>query len=136
MTKRHHEKVQVFVSYSHADKCWFERLKVHLSPLSHEYDVDIWDDTRIKPGSNWREEIQLAVERSNVAIMIISADYLASDFIRTNELPPLLKAAQEEGVLVLPIIVSPSLFRHNPELSMFQAVTVKYITSQFRLIQI
>src|ERR1700680_3258867 len=60
--------------------------------------------------------------KANAAVLIVSADFLASEFIRTNELPPLLKAAEEEGALILPIIASPSLFLRNTELSQFQAV--------------
>lgn len=114
--------VKVFVCYSHADSVWLERLQVHLKPLQREYKIDIWDDSRLKPGSKWRDEIREAVNKANVAILIISADFLASDFIVTNELPPLLKAAEEEGALILPIIVSPSLFNRNQDLSQFQSV--------------
>ena len=116
------ERLHVFISYSHADKRWLDRLNVHLTPLGHEYEVDAWSDSRIRPGSKWREEIRTAVEQANVAVLLISADFLASDFVRTNELPPLLRAAEEEGALVLPVIVSPSLFMRNQDLAQFQAV--------------
>lgn len=116
------QPVRVFVSYSHADSAWLDRLKVHLKPLQRDYAIDIWDDTRITPGSKWREEIRIAVDRANIAILIISADFLASDFIVTDELPPLLKSAEEEGALILSIIASPSLFNHNPQLSQFQTI--------------
>jgi hypothetical protein len=114
--------LQVFISYSHADRHWLERLQVHLSPLGEGYDVDMWDDTRLRPGSRWREEIRVAVEKADVAILLVSADFLASDFIRRNELPPLLQAAEEEGLRVLPVILCPSFFLKTPELSRFTAV--------------
>ena len=113
--------LRVFVSYNHKDKRWLERLKVHLTPLK-QHNVDAWDDTRLKPGSKWRQEIQRAVNKANAAVLLISADFLASEFIRTNELPPLLEAAQEKGALILLIIVSPCLFQTEPELSQFHAV--------------
>ncbi len=50
--------------------------------------MDIREDTRIRAGSKWRDEIRAAVERANVAVLIVSADFLASDFVRMNELPP------------------------------------------------
>ena len=115
-------QVHVFVSYSHKDLRWLERLQTHLTPLATDYDIDLWDDTRLRPGSEWREEIQTAVDKGSAVVLIISADFLASEFIRTNELPPLLKAAKEEGALILSIIASPSLFLRNAELSQFQAV--------------
>ncbi|MGO9620513.1 MAG: toll/interleukin-1 receptor domain-containing protein [Desulfobaccales bacterium] len=122
MSKPEEQRVQVFICYSHSDKKWLERLKVHLTPLRRDHEVDFWEDTRIRPGSKWRDEIRVAVEQANIAVLIISADFLASDFIRTDELPPLLKAAEEEGALILPIIASPSLFLRNPDISQFQAV--------------
>jgi len=39
----------VFVSYSHRDKKWLERLQVHLKPLARAGNIDLWDDTRILP---------------------------------------------------------------------------------------
>jgi hypothetical protein len=57
-----------------------------------------------------------------VGILLISADFLASDFIVNNELPPLLKAASDGGTTILCVIVSPSRFERTPELSQFQAV--------------
>jgi hypothetical protein len=94
-------RVDVFVSYSRKDLRWLQRLKVHLTPLTREYDFVWWDDTRLRPGSKWRQEIQKAVDKANAAILIVSADFLASEFIHTNELPPLLKVAEEEGVLFI-----------------------------------
>ncbi|MFO1430297.1 MAG: tetratricopeptide repeat protein [Candidatus Competibacteraceae bacterium] len=115
-------RTNVFISYSHQDKKWLERLQVHLKPLEREGRLDRWDDTRIQPGANWREEIRGAIAAAKVAVLLISADFLASDFIATDELPPLLAAAQQDGVKILPVIVAPSLFAKTPALAQFQAV--------------
>jgi TIR domain len=112
----------VFVSYSHADSKWLDRLRVHLKPLERDGVMTLWDDTRIRPGTLWREEIESALEHARVAVLLITADFLASDFITTNELPPLLKAAEERGTLILPIIVKPCRFEQTRSLARFQAV--------------
>jgi hypothetical protein len=115
------EQSEVFVSYSHRDAQWLERLRVHLAPLVRDLGFNVWDDTRIDPGMRWREEISQAVSSAKVAVLLISADFVASDFITKNELPPLLRAADERGAKILPIILSPSRFQRS-ELSQFQAV--------------
>jgi nucleotide-binding universal stress UspA family protein len=111
----------VFISYSRKDAVWLERLQTHLRPLERE-GVVVWDDTRLRPGEPWREEIRKAMAETKVAILLISADFLASEFIATDELPPLLKAAEEDGATILPLIISPSGFRRMESLSRFQAV--------------
>lgn len=113
---------KVFISYSHQDVDWLRRLRVHLKPLEDEQQVEIWDDTKIGPGSRWREEIITAIDSAKVAILLVSADFLASDYIKDNELPPLLVAAEEEGAIILPVILSPSRFVRTASLSQFQAV--------------
>jgi hypothetical protein len=69
---------KVFVSYSHRDRKWVDRLLVHLKPLERAGYLDVWEDTRIAPGSNWKEEIDNALRASQIAVLLISADFLAS----------------------------------------------------------
>ena len=115
-------KKAVFVSYSHRDREWLDRLLVHLKPLVRDTGVDVWSDTRIEPGGSWREEIEEAINKAEVAILLVSADFLASDFIMDEELPPLLSKANERGATIIPVLVSPSQFEKNSQLKGFQAV--------------
>lgn len=112
----------VFVSYSHADAKWLKRLRVHLKPLERYGTIDLWDDTRITPGKQWRDEVREALGRAKAAVLLITADFLASDFIANDELPPLLAAAEERGTKILPVIIKPCRFEQTEELSRFQAV--------------
>jgi len=111
----------VFVSYSHVDAAYLARLRTHLKPLERAGLIDLWDDTKIRSGDKWKEIIAVALERAAVAVLLISADFLASDFIDQNELPPLLRAAEEKGTWILPLIVKPCGFARNKNLSLFQA---------------
>ncbi len=115
------ERTKVFVSYSHQDQAWLKRLQVHLKPLEREGKIECWDDTKIKPGSPWKEEIRKALASAKVAVLLVSADFLASDFIAIDELPSLLAAAKDDQAIILPVIVGPSRFKKTP-LAQFQAV--------------
>lgn len=104
-------KLNIFISYSHADKKWLDRLEVHLKALRRYLsDVEYWDDKKIKGGDNWKQEIEKAIAKANVAILLVSTNYLASDFVATDEIPPLLQKAEKEGTRILPLIVSPCAF--------------------------
>jgi len=112
----------IFVSYSHIDSEYLERLKIHLKPFEKKGQIDLWADTKIKAGEKWKDKINAALEKSVIAILIISADFLASDFIVDNELPPMLKAAEEKGKVILPLIAKPCRFTTDENLSKFQSI--------------
>jgi len=112
----------VFISYSHNDTEWLDHLRVHLKFLEKNHAFEIWDDTKIRPGANWREEISKAIGSAQIALLLISPDFLASEFITEEELPPLLDAAQHEGAHIFPIVVSHCMFSDFDSLSKFQAV--------------
>lgn len=113
---------KAFISYSHNDKAYLDRLMVHLKPLIKRGAVDVWVDTRIKTGDKWKERIMTALTDSHIAILLISADFLASDFVVDNELPPILSEAEVKGTKILPVIVSPCRFAREDELCRFQAI--------------
>jgi hypothetical protein len=118
----HVKRDQVFVSYSHRDIKWLKRLQIHLRPLERDNQVRRWDDMMLDAGDDWRAKIREAVALAKVAVLLVSADFIASEFVHTNELPPLLAAAESEGALILPVSVSPSRFEQIKNLSQFQAV--------------
>ena len=96
---------------------------MHIKPLVRDATLELWDDTRIKAGADWRSEIARAMESAKVAVLLISADFLASDFIARDELPVLLQAAQQDGLVVIVLILSPSQYAAVPALARFQAVS-------------
>src|SRR5262245_56452778 len=113
---------KVFVSYSHTDSEWLKRVQIHLKDLTRRGLVELWDDTKIQSGSRWREAIRGALESAKVAVLLISADFIASDFIAEDELPSLLAAAEKDGVKILSLILSPSRYEKIESLSKYQSV--------------
>jgi tetratricopeptide (TPR) repeat protein len=113
----------VFISYSHADekRPWLKRLQVHLKRLESQSSVERWDDTRIPAGATWRKEIERALKSAVAAVLLITEDFLASDFIRKYELPALLKAAKKKGTLIIPVIATPCSYDDHPKLKELQA---------------
>jgi TIR domain len=116
------KRPKVFISYSHSDGEYLDRLLVHLKPLEKEGLIELWVDTRLRAGDKWRKEIEKALHRATVVILLVSADFLASDFITDDELPPLLRNAEERGTRVIPIIVKPCRFTRDKNLRHFQSV--------------
>ncbi|HET9963073.1 MAG TPA: toll/interleukin-1 receptor domain-containing protein [Nitrospiraceae bacterium] len=111
----------LFVSYSHKDEQWLLELKKWLKPLEQQDLVTIWDDQKIQAGADWRQEIEKALSSAKAAVLLVSMDFLNSDFITKNELPPLLEAARQRGLTVFWIAVRPSTVDDTP-LARFQAV--------------
>lgn len=119
-TSEKRDRDKVFVSYSHLDKEYLTDVKRHFKPFLKQ--IDFWDDTKIEPGQKWRDEIRNAINETKVAILLVSTDFLGSEFIATDELPPLLKAAEEEGAVILIVNLRPCLFDEFPDLNQFQAM--------------
>src|SRR6185295_12602574 len=99
--------LRVFLSYSRIDEAWKDRVSRQLAVLTEEGLLDVWDDRRIAAGADWEAEIRAAMDAADVAILLISADFLNSRFVRESEVPRLLQRRAREGVRVIPILVHP-----------------------------
>lgn len=118
--------VRVFVSYSHKNEDWKNRLVGQLEVLG-DVGVDAWDDRRIAAGADWQAEIKKAIEACDVAVLLISAPFLRSQFIRGHEIPPLLKRRQQQGIHVIPLILSACQW---PRIDWLQAIQARPIDGE------
>ncbi len=100
---------KVFISYSHDDESYLDRLQKHLRPHVRSGALPVWVDRQIKAGDEWKKEIETALDAAQIAILLVSVSFLASDFVAEEELPKLLKGAEERGVVILQVILTPCL---------------------------
>lgn len=114
------ERNGVFVSYAHVDSDYLTDIKRHFKPFLNQ--LDFWDDSMIKAGSKWKEEIEMAIGRAKVAILLVSTDFFGSDFITSHELPRLLELADKEGTVIITVILKPCLFEDFTDLNKYQAL--------------
>ena len=95
--------LRVFISYSHADKRWKDRLVADLHALPGK--IEVWEDTRIDAGSEWNPEIEHEIDRADIAVLLVSDHFLQSQFILEHEVPRLLERKEKQGLRVMPLVV-------------------------------
>jgi len=105
---------QVFIVYSHKDKGWLEDLQTHLKPYMRNRTLTAWSDENISPGAEWFEEIKRALASTKVAVLLVTKDFLASEFIHERELTPLLKEAEKGNVCIIWIPVRACAYNETP----------------------
>jgi hypothetical protein len=94
----------VFISYSHKDEIEKERLLSHLGVLRGAGLIALWNDDQIAGGSDWETDINDAVGKARVAVLLITANFLNSEFILDKEVPAFLQRRKDEGLTVFPVI--------------------------------
>ncbi len=99
----------VFISYSHLDKKWLSDLLTFLKPYQRK-GMAVWADPYIKVGSRWERDINQALSRACVGVLLVSQEFLASDFIYESELPPLTSAADRGDLTLVCVPVSSFTF--------------------------
>lgn len=105
---------RIFVSYSHADSKQKERLLTHLDVLSASAEFDVSEDSQIKAGERWQPAIEQALDSANVAILLLSADFLSSSFIRQKEVPAILQHREQQDLRLYPVLAKPCAWQAVP----------------------
>jgi hypothetical protein len=114
------QRQKVCIFYSQMDKKYLLQLMKHFRHFERKGLLDVWADINISAGRNWIEEIQETMKVLKVAVLLVSADFLASSFIAENILPPLLKAADTHGAAIVPVLLGHCVFE-DTALAQFRA---------------
>ncbi|MEO0686944.1 MAG: toll/interleukin-1 receptor domain-containing protein, partial [Cyanobacteria bacterium J06649_11] len=115
--------LKVFISYAHEDEAQFKHKFLNmLGGLQRQGLIDAWEDRQIRPGDDWYAEIQKAMNACDMAVLLVSSDFINSRFINEEEVPKLLKRRQAEGMRVVPIIIRPCLWTSEPMFSGLQSL--------------
>ena len=99
--------MKVFISYSHKDEASLERLHTHLAVLRRDGRIDEWFDREILAGEEIHAEITERLESSRMFLLLVSPDFLASDYIIGREMKQALTRHRLGDARVIPIIVEP-----------------------------
>jgi len=110
-------EIPVFFSYAHEDEAHKDELEKHLELLRRQKLIVGWSDRRIAPGSNWDEEINFNIQNARIIILLVSPDFLASEYCYETETIFALEQHEKGDAVVVPIIVRPcyweiSAFKH------------------------
>jgi hypothetical protein len=101
--------VELFVSYSHRNAVWLDRLQPLLK-FDHCQDKAYpWDDQKMHAGDRWDKQIRGALERMHVFVCLVSIEFLASGYIRSVELPRALERAKGKEIELVPIVIYPNV---------------------------
>src|SRR6266404_1005303 len=96
--------VNVFISYSHQDRQYFEELRRVLKPLESEGLITQFYDGQIVPGTNWSSKLDVELGRAKIVLLLISGRFLASEHCR-EEMERAVRMGDQNDALVVPIIL-------------------------------
>lgn len=111
---------KVFLSYSHKDTKWVERLREHFHAVDGDTGLDIFDDSLIAAGETWFERLEQEMSSAGVAILLVSPSFLASNFVRREEVPRLLAKRANQGMVLYPLLIRDCAFAAVPWLASIQ----------------
>lgn len=113
-------RTKIFISYSHTDEEWRKRIATHLRVLETQGVLEIRDDTQIQVGEKWFDRIDSELSDARVAVLLVSAEFLTSEFIVGKEVPALLKRHHQDGLVIVPIILRPCAWKEVDWLARMQ----------------
>src|SRR5690348_1349970 len=97
--------VKIFFCYAHEDEALLKQLKAHLIPLQREKLIDLWYDRDISAGTEWEQQIRQHLDAAQIILLLVSPDFMASEYINSIEMQRALERQQRGEARVIPIIL-------------------------------
>jgi formylglycine-generating enzyme len=116
------EPLKTFVIYSHKDKEYLDRFLPHLKSLEHSNKISVWHDGDIELGAKWDEAIKKALYESDIVLVLVSADLIASRYVNQVELPMIFDRMRSGSTRVIPIILRPCSWEYVSSIKQFQVL--------------
>jgi len=95
---------KIFISYAHVDIDYQKELVKRLKPLIRKNAINVWHDGGIGPGEKWNDLIKKHLEAADIIIILLSADFMASDYISEHELPRIIERRENGEIQLIPIV--------------------------------
>jgi len=108
------DKVSIFISYAHADEELKKELDRHLMALKRSGKIETWNDRELIAGQEWDEVIKEELNKSDVILLLVSVDFIASQYIWDKELATAMKRHEDGTAHVVPIILKHCLWQEMP----------------------
>jgi replicative DNA helicase len=106
--------LKLFISYSHKDQVYLDEFTTHLSLLRREGIIVDWSDRKITVGNEWEKQIDTNLEQADLVVLLVSPDFIASDYCYGKELACALDMHESGKARVLPIIIRPCEWSNAP----------------------
>lgn len=104
----------LFISYSHADEALKNELLKHLAPLKRLKLIEAWHDRKLKAGDDLDHEISANLEKADIAIFLLSVDFINSQYCYDVELEKALELHAKGSLVVVPVVLRSCLWQHTP----------------------
>jgi internalin A len=97
--------IELFCSYSHIDESFRNELEIHLKLLQREGRIEAWHDRKVGAGDDWARKISENLERAEIILLLVSANFIASDYCYENEMKRALERHENRSARVIPVIL-------------------------------
>src|SRR5437763_7892624 len=106
--------VKIFCCYAHEDELLLNKLRSHLKPLQRQGLIDVWHDRDISAGTEWKQEINKRLNTAEIILLLISPDFMDSDYCYSIEMKRAMERHEAEKAIVIPIILRPVFWEDAP----------------------